>query len=127
MEKKAEEARKECPFCAEMIPAKALRCPSCREHFDDARPVDREEYIQNLLAEPERKRIKGKAIAILAGSLLPCVGPVILIIGLLWLQNGAKDFDEAGEIYRVVVKAAASMGGVHTALILLYFVGLMLA
>ncbi len=127
VEKKPEEARKECPYCAETIPAKALRCPSCRERFEDARPVDREEYIHNLIAEPERKRIKGKAIGILAASLLPCAGPVILIIGVLWLQNGAKDFEEAGEIYRVVVKAAASMGGIHTILMLLFFAGLAVA
>ncbi len=124
VEKKAEDARKECPFCAESIPAKALRCPSCRERFEDARPVDREEYIQNLVAEPGRSRIRGKAIAFLAASLLPCAGPVILVIGWFWLQNSQSEFEDAGEIYRVVVKAAASMAGVHTVLLFLYFIAL---
>jgi hypothetical protein len=127
VEKKPEEARKECPFCGESIPAKALRCPSCRERFEDARPVDREEYINDIIQEPKRKQTRAKALALLTLALIPCAGPVTLIIGAMWFQSGKRDFDEAGELYRVMVGASAGMGGLHTLLLLAFFVGLITA
>lgn len=126
-EKTSRDATKDCPFCAEEIPAKALRCPSCRERFDDARPVDGDEYIAARVNAPRLRRFEHKCLAYLVGSTVPCFGPIIATMGYLWLQNNAKSFADVSTVYRVMVQTGIVLGVSHTVLLFLTAVGLMTA
>lgn len=118
-QEKTSEPTKECPFCAETIPAKVLRCPSCRERFEDARPVDREEYIQGLINAPEHRKLRNRCLTFLALSILPCLGPVTLPVGVVWLKNNRAEFEQAGPVFLVMVCVATAMGATHSLLIAL--------
>ena len=120
------DVEKQCPFCAELIPAKVTRCPSCRERFEDARPLD-EGYVDGLLAEPQLKATRQKAFWFLAASILPCVGPVTAVVGWTWLQSGSSQLEEAGGVYATMVKAGAMLGVTYTGLHVLLLVGAFLS
>lgn len=123
-EKKAEDVRKECPYCGEMIRAKAIRCPSCRERFEDARPVDRDEYFQEMMDAPVRKAFRAKTLGFLAASIVPCLGPIMLVLGVMWLKSKDEEFEKVGNVYRVMIGTGTTLGGIHTFLLILFLLSL---
>jgi len=76
-------AEKKCPVCAELIPVSELDCKFCHTHFEDIRPMGRDD----LLKPAEERWIKDyrrRAVWLIFFSAIGCTSPISFLVGLIW-------------------------------------------
>lgn len=75
---------KQCPQCAQVILAAAVRCKHCGATFESANPQDQGSFHEREANKAKLPLIKIGAIVLLVFSLLPCTAPIAAIAGPIW-------------------------------------------
>jgi hypothetical protein len=102
--------RKPCPACGAEILALARRCRGCGEVFEEARPMEHQEYRERERQKQAVPGLRRIAVVVFIANLLPPLGFVAAPIGLAWGLAVRKQLAAGPPMPRALTILGVSVG-----------------
>ena len=112
---------KDCPHCGQKIRVAALRCRHCGQTFESSAPMTRREMVEKKRSKPRIESMKKTALTLFVCGIIPCLSPLVLVLGGIWFLSNRKEIAKlpsASRVYCAVGLIASLVSAVLFTLVL---------
>lgn len=113
---------KRCPRCRARIKSVALRCRYCGEEFGTVDPMTPADLRRRDQARSELTGLKTAVIICFAATLIGCLAPITLMVGLFYFLPRRQQLAKAGPIFQILAYATIGLAAVYSLLLIPVFV-----
>lgn len=114
---------KQCPNCAKMIQAAAMRCIHCKTTFSTARPQESGEFQADRAVKDGAGSVRNTAVWLMVLAVIPFTAPIAAIYGVYWYLTRRKQIAALPSVRAAIAKLAIAIACVETSFLIVVGIG----